>query len=228
MRNATDAGDHPRRNVGGGELDGRFERYTTALKLFAGVAGSVGTLVPAASFFTDLAPPFLPLSALIVAAVSAATLIIVFLRVPRSPSPADRSRLLSRSTRRLVAALVLITLYGGLLNFCTVEAGGERFQIGFYKFSFGLTAEGKEVKALHPADTPWQWMMNDGLFTDDGPAKIWEQWSRFASFSLMFVVLLGGCSLWSSGWGTLSAMHAIRQPARQDEAVSPGTAPAGD
>lgn len=175
MRDHANGRDCPERESGTGPVAEIFGRYAGVLKSFTVVGGSVGTLVPAAAFFSNLAPPFLPLSAVVVAAVSAATLIIVFLRgQPVRMSRTAHSQRLGQATRRLAIALALITVYGGLLNWCTVEESGERFQIGFYKFDLGLTAEGREVKALHPAETPRQWIMNDGLFTEDGPAKIWS------------------------------------------------------
>lgn len=186
-----------------------FQDYLGALKSIYGVAASVGLIIPCAAFFANLAPPLLPGCFVLVDALAAATLLSMYHYSPRRPSR-KRTALPPRVRIALWAfcgATLLLVIYVGFLSFFTVQEGGERFQIGFYKATWSLTAEGMRVKRVHPLSTPREWMMNDALFDDDGPSKLWKQWSRYLTFSLMFVVLSGAFMLWTAGWGLLAKEH---------------------
>ena len=189
-----------------------FKQYIHSLKSIYGLVGSVAVIVPAFAYFSELAPPLMPASVTLVSALAAAALVAVY---QYKPGPQARRSRMSRGTiqglQALGIATVLLVVYVGFLSFFTVSEGGERFQIGFYRATWSLTQEGVRVKTLHAHDTPWQWMMNDGLFTEDGPEKLWEQWTRYLTFLLMFIDFAGILFFWSAGWGLLARENARRQ-----------------
>lgn len=192
-------------------MEPSFDQYLKSLKSISGIAGSTGVLIPAVAVFTDLFPPLVPSLVVFVSALAAATLITVFQNRPAQSVRARRFGLHTyRPSHAFIAAAILILAYAGMIVFFTVPEAGERFQIGFYKMDWSLTDEGFSVKTAHPEQSPKQWMMNDGLFSDDGPERLWEQWSRYLTFAMMFVVFTTAVLLWTAGWALLAKEHATR------------------
>ena len=174
--------------------------------------GWLGVLAPLFAYLLDLAPPLFPWS-WAVASAGAATMMVT-----TSSYAAGESMAVSRRGIVCVAVALLIALfYGVMLSVFTVAESDARFQIGFHKASWSLTREGALVKAMHPDDSPGQWMMNDALFSKDGPAKLWHQWSINSTFLLMAGALAAAAVLWAYGWTQLTrveAGHTASMPTR--------------
>lgn len=190
-----------------------FGDYLRSLRSIQGLVASLGILIPAAAtFLSTLTPPPHLATAPIVAALAVATLVGTYYYTPggRKKRKKGLPLLVRRGLIAILLSVVLFALYLPLLNHLTVQSSkGKRYQIGFYTADFGLTAEGREVKAKDGDKTPYEWMMNDALFSDSGPRKLWEWWAITLSFLICFFVFAATFVIWTHGWALLAKQRAL-------------------
>jgi hypothetical protein len=168
-------------------------------------------MLPALAYFTDLAPPLLPSSVLLTQSMAVGTLAASYYIEPRSAANRPRNGvppLVRRGITALASGVVLLGMYAVLLAAWTVSDGTHRYQIGFGTMGWSLTEEGLKVKAAHPSSGPWIWMMNDALFTETGPQKLWKPWTIYLSFAVMFAVFTGAFTSWTHGWAMLAKQRS--------------------
>ncbi len=193
-----------------------FKSLVDELKSIQGGIATLGSVIPAFTYFTSIIPPLLGASAAALAAALAfATMSAIFYRAHHSGREQDPTRLLSRAEWVLLTAFVLLVLYAVILNFTTVTppgVSGTRFQIGFGKWDQGLTEEGKAVKQKYPSSTVEQWMLDDSLFRQGGPEVLWHAWSIYAAGAFLAMDFILIFCLWTAGWSLLAVRrkHAAR------------------
>lgn len=185
-----------------------FKRFVGELKSIQGGIATIGAVLPAFTYFTSIIPPLLGASAPILAcALAFATMSAIFYRTNHPGRRQDSARPLSRAVWALVAAIVLLVLYLVILNFTTVTPPGgreARFQIGFGKWSQGLTEEGSAVKRKYPNSTVEQWMLDDSLFRQGGPEVLWKTWSIYTAGAFLAMDFILIFCLWTAGWSLLA------------------------
>lgn len=188
-----------------------FSQYLSALKSINGILASIGILVPAFSYFTTFPPPFLYGSSVLTAAFAVATVIITYYYSPRARTGQRLPPLASLAMKVLIISVVLLILYLVLLRLCTVVTpeNTARFQIGFDKFEWSLTDEGKKVKAKNPNATTQDWMLDDALFRSGGADVLWESWTIYLSGILIVIIFIFTFVLWTFGWALLAKQKAI-------------------
>lgn len=188
-----------------------FAKYLSEFKSIMGVLASIGILVPAFSYFTTYPPPFLYGSSILVTAFAGATVIITYYFSPRTRVGGRLPPLVSLAKKMLIISVVLLVLYLVFLRLSTVVSPGNtaRFQIGFDKFEWSLTDEGKKVKAENPNATTQDWMLDDALFRPGGADVLWQSWTIYLSGILMVLIFIFTFVLWTFGWALLAKQKAI-------------------
>lgn len=190
-----------------------FQQYIASFKSIAGVSATVGTLIPAIAYFTNYSPPLLAESSLLTSAISAATVIFAYYYSP--PKKAYRKSLpyiirLSRSL--LVVSFTLLVIYLLLLRTFTVLEPREekiRFQIGFARYDWGLTEEGRKLKNAHPNSSMQEFMLYGRAYSNDRIEIFWKTWSVYLAGTLLILVFLLTFVLWTFGWALIAKHHAI-------------------
>lgn len=108
------------------------------------------------------------------------------------------------------SSVVTVIVYTRVLNLLTVATvDGPRYQIGFYSASFGLTKEGRALKALYPDQTPYVWLMEDVLMHPEGIRKVWHWWAIDLSALVTFLLFSFAFVLWTHGWALLAKHRAL-------------------
>lgn len=189
----------------------RLTDYLAAFKSFRGILGSVGVLIPGFSYFTSYAPPFLDWSSLLAAACAAAIIIITYYW-PLLDEAGQRLPSAVRLARNVfVASVFLLIVYMILLRLCTVvdPTGNSRFQIGFGRMDWSLTADGQAWKAEHPTQTAEEWMLSAGAFKPGGPELIWKTWTVYTSGILMVLIFVSAFALWNLCWSLLAKQKSM-------------------
>jgi hypothetical protein len=196
-----------------------LKRLFNVLKSWQGLVGSMGSIVPALTFFSSVTPPLLTGASVFSAALALAILLSVFQRATNSPKAKTNPRpLWWGAIGALALSVAILVLYLGLLKVCTATGAPEggsphRFQIGFGKWENGLTQEGKAVRRASPSGAVEQWMLDDGLFSEDGPRVLWKTWTIYTAGTVLALSFVLVFCLWSAGWSLLAAVHALSTPA---------------
>lgn len=187
-----------------------MQQYLKSLKSLTGLLVSAGVLVPALAYFTILSPPLLQESSLFTAAIAVATLLAVFQYRFRNEHLTARegfSPLSRRAVHLLLGALATFIGYILLLRISTVvdPQGQQRWQIGFYKLQWSLTAAGREKAPELPIE---DWMLSGAYFRDGGPEVLWTPFSIYLAGILLILLFTTTFVLWTAGWGLLAKQHA--------------------
>jgi len=179
------------------------------LAALAWLGGSAGLAIPAASsFFKAYVPPLFPPIGFTVAPVGAAIILAVWLT-----SGAVKLR---RAIVLIATGVVLISAYLLLLSAWTVvdpQTTDHRYQIGFRKWQPGLTDVGLSELQDHRDERVEDWMLNETAYSDDGPAKIWKEWTILTAGSALLAAYLLGFVSWAVGFALL-AKQAVQSGAK--------------
>jgi hypothetical protein len=191
-----------------------FKNYLSAFRSINGILAVIGVLIPAFSIFTNYSPPLFKEASVLTAAIAAIIIIVTFYY---NPSPKKRLRsklpyLVRLSIKAFVISIALFIVYLVLFNLCTVETPGgtERFQIGFWKYDWGLTNIGLQIKAKYPDKNPQYWIMYGGWFYRGGPNILWKTWTIFLSGIIIILVFILTFVLWTLGWALLAKQKLIK------------------
>lgn len=193
-----------------------FKRYIRSFISIQGAFLAIGVVLPIAASLDVVEPPLLEPSGIAVGAVAAAVILIAYFYTPRHKATTGRIPPLVRTAvKAFIAAAVVCLGYLFLLNYTTVigpssRSGEEiRYQIGFGRWAWSLTDEGKEVRTASPKESLYTWMWNDALFYDHGPEVLWRRWSIYSAGVLLVMLFLLPFVLWTFGWSLLVKQHAL-------------------
>jgi hypothetical protein len=207
-----------------------LEKYFKSFKSLSGLLTVVGTTVPAIAFFINLSPPFLGKATLLISAAAAAVVIFAYYYEPREQIPNARTnpifrffrnflnlndkspQLIKIARKALIASFILLVAYLVLLRICTVpdpRTGEERFQIGFNKYEWSLTEEGRRIKNAHPEASMKDFMMFGRAYSDDRIEVIWMPWTVYLAGVLTIFVFMFTFILWNFGWALIAKQKAL-------------------
>ena len=172
----------------------------------------IGALIPGLAYFTQWTPPLLKEASLFTAALAAAVVIITYFYKPRN----RRSKKLLPTSIKLAMKIFLVTfvcliLYITCFRLCTVEdpRGESRYQIGFGKFDWSLTDEGRQWKKNNPTQSTKDWLLSAAAFKDDGPELFWQPWSIILAGVLMIVLFMLTFLSWTFAWALLAKQKQL-------------------
>ncbi len=188
-----------------------WNKYLNGFTIISGLLTSIGVIIPAFSYWGLYYPPLIKASALITAIAGFVVIVIYFYRTPEDTSATERlPPLIKQAVVALFLSVVLLIGYLALFDICTVAdpTGQELYQIGFGKSEWGLTDEGKRVKAKYPNSTAQDWMTDGALFKSDGPKVIWTTWSIVLFGIILTIFFLGAFVLWTLGWALIAKQFA--------------------
>lgn len=185
-----------------------FRDYLSAFKSFRGLLAGIGTLVPGIGYLVALDPPSPLAVGSIASALSLATVLLVYYFKPRGAR--RRFTAPTRAALRcFVVSLGTLVLYLLLLDTTTLvdPQNHDRFQIGFGRTDWTLTAVGKGWKQTHPDQAPLDWMMSCGFEAGRGE-RIWKPWTITTAGCLLLVSFVGMTVAWTGGWAVLARQFA--------------------
>ena len=187
------------------DLPHRPKSINKSLKWLALLGGGVGSSLPGIAYWRESAPPFLAAWSWLVTGVAVAVLVYGYFKPLVAPQTIPRIAL-----RYIIAALVLVTLYGVLLRYTTVQHSkreGPRYQVGFHTFDWSL----KEPQAIRGLSkevgkdlTAEELMMAYGAFKPGGPEKVWKFWTIIVAGVLLVIVFVSGFISWTYGFAILA------------------------
>jgi hypothetical protein len=189
-----------------------LEDYIKELKSLNGLSIAIGTLVPALSYFTRFSPPFLKASSLLTGAIALATVVYVYYYPYNNITPQNKSSLLSRGVRSLIASVCLLVLYIISFDICTVTHPGDqdtKLQIGFGRCDWSLTAEGKSIKEATPGISLEEFVLKAAAFSDDKIKTIWKPWTVYLSGTVTTLMFMSTFILWNLGWALFAKQKIL-------------------
>ncbi len=167
-----------------------------------------------------LAPPLLPESAWVVAAVALLCFLHRMARLRRTKT--------ARAATRAVFGLTLLGLYGICLKHWSVAPPalreGERVQIGFGLWDWSLTEAARDAMADPALElrTAQDLMLGFGAFDESGgsPEQIWMAWTILAAGVLLLLFLFLGSVLVLSGLAGMVRRYSEPHAAQIDDGGS--------
>ncbi|HJR06842.1 MAG TPA: hypothetical protein VJ842_06265 [Pyrinomonadaceae bacterium] len=192
-----------------------FTKYLSGFKSISGLLVSVGTLIPAYAYFTKYAPPLLEASSLLTAALAAATVIYAYYYKPAGePDAHNVPSIIKLARNLLIISLALFIIYIILFRVCTVPVPREdnrRWQIGFNRYDWSLTEEGKSLKQAHPATSMPEFMLWGRVYDESRIEVYWKTWTIYLAGTLMIVLFILTFTLWNFGWSLLAKQRASNE-----------------
>jgi hypothetical protein len=190
-----------------------FTRYLEAFRSLSGILTAVGTLIPAIAYFTRYSPPFLEESSLLTAAVAAATVVFAYYYEPKKRTSGRNALSFVKLARRLlIVAFILFIAYLVFLRICTTldpREGKQRFQIGFARYQWSLSEEGRKLKAAHPNVSIRDFMLFGRAYSDERIEVIWKPWTVYLAGVLTIVIFMFTFVLWNFGWALIAKQKAL-------------------
>lgn len=170
------------------------------LKSFYGLVGLLSTFIPGLSFFSSYVPVFFPAISIITSAL--ALVVFVF------SSTKDRPTRWQSKTYFIISCLLILT-YIALIQFTTVEfnennGDKNRYQIGFYKYSFSLTEEGDEGFRQNPDYSIKEILRRKSGQMDERIDLIWKKEYVVGAGLLSIIVFTLASLSWVTGFVLLA------------------------
>jgi drug/metabolite transporter (DMT)-like permease len=186
-----------------------MDKIQSKLKWFG---ASLGSIIPAISFFTSTAPPSFPQVGLVTSAVGAA----IIYAVSRSGSP-NRSHdfaMVRKAMRLLALAILLMVAYVALFSICTVSdpQKHKRFQVGFGTARWTLNDPAGIDCMNRYSNDKQSCMLSEGAFAEGGPEKIWQPWSIVAAAALLIVLYFCAFAAWTWAFSLLAKHESEVRP----------------
>jgi hypothetical protein len=189
-----------------------FNKYLSGFKSINGLLVGVGTLIPTYAYFTKYAPPLLEAATLLTAALAAATVIYAYYY----PSPEAVANhippLIKLGRNLLIISLGLFVIYLILFRVCTVPVPRQdslRWQIGFDRYDWSLTENGKSLKQAHPDTSMREFLLWGRVYEEGRITVYWKDWTIYLAGSVMIVLFILTFTLWNFGWSLLAKQKAI-------------------
>jgi hypothetical protein len=116
-------------------------------------------------------------------------------------------------TCRLIAFGLLIA-YLVLLRVCTTldpREGKQRFQIGFNRYEWSLSEEGRKLKAAHPGVSMREFMLFGRAYSDERIEVFWKPWTVYLAGVLTILVFMFTFVLWNFGWALIVKQKALEE-----------------
>jgi hypothetical protein len=183
-----------------------FEKYLEAFKSLSGVLAGVGTLIPAIAYFTRYSPPFLEESSLLTAAFA------YYYSPKKRASSGNISTLVRLARKLLILAFALFIVYLVFLRICTAldpREGKQRFQIGFNRYEWSLSEEGRKLKTAHPNVSMRDFMLFGRAYSDERIEVIWKPWTVYLAGVLTILIFMFTFILWNFGWALIAKQKAL-------------------
>ena len=193
----------------------------SGLGRFPWMAVGTGLVFPGLSLFTSFPPPLFPATALISGALGLPTAYIAYgYRFEHFPGSRRRALplLVFKALRLFAISVASIVCYLVLLDFCTVEARGVRFPIGFGTADWSLTERGRALKADDPAASAAELMLKDSAYSLEGVRRLWRTWAIYLSGITMVILFFMIVVTWVAGYSLLARhLHeSLEEPSDGD------------
>ena len=185
-----------------------MKKVPSPYKLFSYIVGIIG---PVGSYFTPYVPPLIPEIVFVVAVMSGICIYFVLAIKPKNKET-DTSYWLFHGVVSLSMGIFLIVVYFLLLDLTTVvdpQSSGSRYQIGFRKADFSLTASGIKIKEQFPDEPIEEWIIKAAAFREGGPEILWKTWTIYVAGVILILCYICCFILWTSGFTFLARHHAI-------------------
>lgn len=189
-----------------------FERYLHGFKSVSGVLASVGTLIPAIAYFTKYSPPFLRESSLLTSAIAGAVVIFAYYYTPKKRASSGTAPLVNLARKLLIIAFALFVVYLVFLRICTVldpREGKQRFQVGFDRYEWSLSEEGKKLNTAYPNVSKREFMLLGRAYSDERIEVLWKPWTVYLAGVLTILMFVFPFVLWNFGWALIAKQKAL-------------------
>lgn len=192
-----------------------FLNYLKGFKSISGVLIGAGTLIPAIAYFTKYSPPFLEESSLLTAAIAAATIIFAFYYTPKHRRGASAAKVppaVKLAFKLLGAAFLLFIFYLVCLKVTTVldpREEKQRFQVGFSRYEWSLSDEGRKINNSHPEVSMQEFMLYGRAYSNDRIEVIWKPWTVYLAGILTILIFMFTFVSWNLGWAFIAKQQAL-------------------